>query len=60
MAAGETKTVAARTPVSLAGDLLATEHITVPITTLDIHEFTHPAGAVPASAPWMRRRSSPS
>ncbi|NUK50125.1 hypothetical protein HRW14_07400 [Streptomyces lunaelactis] len=50
MVAGETKTVAARTPVSLAGDLLATEHITAPITTLDIHEFTHPPEAVPAMA----------
>ncbi|MER7109465.1 DNA polymerase III subunit beta [Streptomyces sp. NPDC000229] len=50
MVAGETKTVAARTPVSLAGDLLATEHITVPITTLDIHEFTRPPEAVPAMA----------
>ncbi|MDH2393649.1 DNA polymerase III subunit beta [Streptomyces sp. HNM0663] len=50
MVAGETKTVAARTPVSLAGDLLATEHITVPITALDIHEFTHPPEAVPAMA----------
>ncbi|HET6357322.1 DNA polymerase III subunit beta [Streptomyces sp.] len=50
MVAGETKTVAARTPVSLAGDLLATEHITVPIATLDIHEFTHPPEAVPAMA----------
>lgn len=50
MVAGETKTVAARTPVSLAGDLLATDHITVPITTLDIHEFTHPPEAVPALA----------
>lgn len=50
MTAGETKAVAARTPVSLAGDLLATEHITVPITTLDIHAFTHPPEAVPAMA----------
>jgi hypothetical protein len=50
MVAGETKAVAARTPVSLAGDLLATEHITVPIATLDIHEFTHPPEAVPAMA----------
>jgi DNA polymerase-3 subunit beta len=50
MVAGETKTVAARTPVSLAGDLLATEHITLPITTLDIHEFTHQPQAVPAMA----------
>ncbi|ORT54224.1 DNA polymerase III subunit beta [Streptomyces sp. CB03238] len=50
MVAGETKTVAARTSVSLTGDLLATEHITVPIATLDIHEFTHPPEAVPAMA----------
>ncbi|MFD4142811.1 hypothetical protein [Streptomyces sp. NPDC058572] len=50
MVAGETKAVAARTPVSLAGDLLATEHITVPITALDIHEFTHPPEAVPSMA----------
>ncbi|WP_331757217.1 hypothetical protein OH782_42090 (plasmid) [Streptomyces sp. NBC_01544] len=50
MAAGETKAVAARTPVSLAGDLLATEHITVPITALDINAFTHPPEAVPAMA----------
>lgn len=46
--AGETKKVAARTPVALAGDLLATEHIALPITTLDIHEFTHPPEATPA------------
>ncbi|WP_351230129.1 DNA polymerase III subunit beta [Streptomyces sp. NPDC002133] len=50
MVAGEIKTVAARTPVSLAGDLLATEHITVPITTLDLGAFTHPPEAVPAMA----------
>ncbi|WP_157839193.1 hypothetical protein [Streptomyces flavidovirens] len=50
MAPGGTKTVAARTPVSLAGDLLATEHITMPITMLNIHEFTHPQEAVPAMA----------
>ncbi|MEU8708586.1 DNA polymerase III subunit beta [Streptomyces sp. NPDC048565] len=48
MVAGETKAVASQTPVSLAGDLLATEHITLPITTLDIHEFTHPPEPVPA------------
>lgn len=60
MVAGETKTVAARTPVTLKGDLLVTEHISIPITTLDIHEFTHPPVAVSvllrAAAP--RRASS--
>lgn len=50
MVAGETKTVAARTRVSLAGDLLATEHLTVPVTTHDIHEYTQPLDAVPAMA----------
>ncbi|WP_329583369.1 DNA polymerase III subunit beta [Streptomyces sp. NBC_01361] len=48
MVAGETKKTAASTMVSLAGDLLATEHITVPITTLDTNEFAHPPKAVPA------------
>ncbi|TDU67972.1 DNA polymerase-3 subunit beta [Streptomyces sp. KS 21] len=50
MVAGETKAVAARTRVSLAGDLLATEHLTVPITTHDVHEYTRPLEAVPAMA----------
>ncbi|OKJ46880.1 hypothetical protein AMK27_39515 [Streptomyces sp. CB02009] len=50
MVAGETKAVAAGTRVSLAGDLLATEHLTVPITTHDIGEYTQPLGAVPAMA----------
>ncbi|MEW1637532.1 DNA polymerase III subunit beta [Streptomyces sp. NPDC093801] len=50
MVAGETKAVAARTRVSLAGDLLATEHLTVPITTHDIHAYTQPLEAVPAMA----------
>ncbi|MFD3539663.1 hypothetical protein ACFWUQ_09195 [Streptomyces sp. NPDC058662] len=50
MVAGETKAVAARTRVSLAGDLLATEHLTVPVTTHDIHEYTQPLEAVPAMA----------
>ncbi|MFD3729028.1 hypothetical protein [Streptomyces sp. NPDC058671] len=50
MIAGETKTVAARTRVSLDGDLLATEHLTVPVTAHDIHEYTKPLDAVPAMA----------
>ncbi|WP_331732405.1 hypothetical protein OG592_41680 (plasmid) [Streptomyces avidinii] len=50
MVAGETKAVAARTRVSLAGDLLATEHLTVPVTTHDVHEYTKPLEAVPAMA----------
>ncbi|WP_159026581.1 DNA polymerase III subunit beta [Streptomyces vietnamensis] len=50
MVAGEPKTVAARTRVSLTGDLLATEHLTVPVTTHDIHEYTQPLEAVPAMA----------
>ncbi|MGO4461784.1 hypothetical protein AB4039_31515 [Streptomyces sp. M-16] len=50
MVAGETKAVAAQTRVSLDGDLLATEHLTVPITTHDIHAYTQPLEAVPAMA----------
>ncbi|MFI8769391.1 hypothetical protein ACIGN6_31425 [Streptomyces sp. NPDC053792] len=50
MVAGETKAVAARTRVSLAGDLLATEHLTVPVATHDVHEYTQPLEAVPAMA----------
>ncbi|MFE5487498.1 hypothetical protein [Streptomyces sp. NPDC056527] len=47
MVAGEIKAVAARTRVSLDGDLLATEHLTVPVTTHDIHEYTKPLDPVP-------------
>ncbi|GAA1553444.1 DNA polymerase III subunit beta [Streptomyces globosus] len=50
MVAGETKAVAAQTRVSLAGDLLATEHLTVPVTTHDVHAYTQPLQAVPAVA----------
>ncbi|MFJ2008031.1 DNA polymerase III subunit beta family protein [Streptomyces chartreusis] len=49
MVAGETKTVAARMPVALAGDLLTTEHLSVPITALDIHEYVH----APEPAPML-------
>ncbi|MEY2229362.1 hypothetical protein [Streptomyces sp. BF23-19] len=51
MVAGETKAVAARTRVSLDGDLLATEHLTVPVTTHDLHEYTKPRSR-PPSGPW--------
>ncbi|MCY0945685.1 DNA polymerase III subunit beta [Streptomyces antarcticus] len=50
MVAGETKAVAARTRVSLAGDLLSTEHLTVPVTTHDVDTYTRPLEPVPAMA----------
>ncbi|GAA2522850.1 DNA polymerase III subunit beta [Streptomyces longisporus] len=50
MVAGETKAVAARTLVALAGDLLTTEHLSVPITALDIHEYVHAAEPAPVLA----------
>ncbi|MFJ4888298.1 hypothetical protein [Streptomyces sp. NPDC088731] len=39
MVAGETKATAARTTVTLAGDLLITDHLTVPITAIPVPEF---------------------
>ncbi|MEW2313446.1 DNA polymerase III subunit beta [Streptomyces sp. NPDC006864] len=39
MMAGETKATAARTTVTLAGDLLATDHLTVPLAALPVGEF---------------------
>ncbi|MFF8994458.1 hypothetical protein ACF09H_31950 [Streptomyces sp. NPDC014983] len=48
MAAGETKTRAERAQVSLTGDLLSTEHLTVPLAALDPEEFTRPPEPVPA------------
>lgn len=50
MVAGETKTVAARTPVALTGDLLTTEHLSVPITALDLHEYVHAPEPAPVLA----------
>ncbi|WP_432156055.1 hypothetical protein [Streptomyces sp. bgisy153] len=50
MVAGETKTQADRTTVSLTGDLLSTEHLTVPIGALELEEFTRPPEPVPAMA----------
>ncbi|MFJ6239558.1 hypothetical protein ACIQH0_36360 [Streptomyces griseus] len=45
MVTGETKATAARTTVTLAGDLLSTDHLTVPLRALPVGEFT------PAKAP---------
>ncbi|WP_327436631.1 MULTISPECIES: DNA polymerase III subunit beta [unclassified Streptomyces] len=45
MVAGETKATAARTTVTLAGDLLTTDHLTVPVAALPVGEFA------PASKP---------
>ncbi|MEU5373803.1 hypothetical protein ABZ362_33390 [Streptomyces sp. NPDC005951] len=39
MVAGETKATAARTTVTLAGDLLSTDHLTVPLRALPVGEF---------------------
>lgn len=50
MVAGETKTQAERTTVSLAGDLLSTEHLAVPIGALELEAFTLPPEPVPAMA----------
>ncbi|MEO3976704.1 DNA polymerase III subunit beta [Streptomyces sp. CAU 1734] len=50
MVAGETKARAERTSVSLSGDLLSTEHLTVPIAALEMEEFTRPPEPVPAMA----------
>ncbi|MEV5203241.1 DNA polymerase III subunit beta [Streptomyces sp. NPDC053720] len=49
LVAGEPRAAAARTRLSLAGDLLSTEHLTVPVEALDLHEFAHPPEAVPAA-----------
>lgn len=50
MVAGETKTAAARTPVRLTGDLLATNHLTVPVTALDLPTYTQAPTPPPAIA----------
>ncbi|MEU3466224.1 DNA polymerase III subunit beta [Streptomyces sp. NPDC006733] len=50
LAAGETKAVANRIPVALAGDLLSTPDMAVPVMVRDLHEFTHPPESVPAMA----------
>ncbi|MFF3036425.1 hypothetical protein ACFVS7_36130 [Streptomyces rubiginosohelvolus] len=40
MMAGETKATAARTTITLAGDLLTTDHLTMPVTALPVGKFT--------------------
>ncbi|MET9097191.1 DNA polymerase III subunit beta [Streptomyces cyaneofuscatus] len=40
MVTGETKATAARTTITLAGDLLTTDHLTVPVAALPVGEFT--------------------
>ncbi|MEV6421822.1 DNA polymerase III subunit beta [Streptomyces sp. NPDC051662] len=49
MVAGETKSRAEGTVVSLTGDLLSTEHLTVPIAALEREEFTSPPEPLPAT-----------
>ncbi|MGW4221482.1 DNA polymerase III subunit beta family protein [Streptomyces bacillaris] len=50
MVAGETKTTAARTTVTLDGDLLATEHLTVPLEALPVGEFIPAPTPAPVAA----------
>ncbi|MFF7492803.1 DNA polymerase III subunit beta family protein [Streptomyces rubiginosohelvolus] len=50
MMAGETKATAARTTVTLAGDLLATDHLTVPVAALPVGEFTPAKQPAPVAA----------
>lgn len=50
MVAGETKATAARTAVSLTGDLLTTEHLTMPIPALELGQFVHPPEPAPTIA----------
>ncbi|MFG3142755.1 hypothetical protein ACGFZA_41945 [Streptomyces sp. NPDC048211] len=50
MIAGETKTTAARTTVTLNGDLLTTDHLTVPITALPVGEFVPAPKPAPVAA----------
>ncbi|MFE1335888.1 DNA polymerase III subunit beta family protein [Streptomyces microflavus] len=50
MVAGETKATAARTAVTVAGDLLTTDHLTLPLPALDLAQFVHPPTAAPTIA----------
>ncbi|MFH8365154.1 hypothetical protein ACH4FV_37020 [Streptomyces anulatus] len=50
MVAGETKTAAARTAVSLIGDLLTTPHLSLPVPALDRAEFIDPPQPAPTVA----------
>lgn len=50
MVAGETKTTAARTTVVLTGDLLSTDHLTVPIEPFPVGEFAPAEKSAPIAA----------
>ncbi|MFH8760598.1 DNA polymerase III subunit beta family protein [Streptomyces atroolivaceus] len=50
MVAGETKATAARTTVTLAGDLLTTDHLTVPVTALPVGDFAPAKKPAPTAA----------
>nr|WP_030089279.1 DNA polymerase III subunit beta [Streptomyces baarnensis] len=50
MVAGETKATAARTTVTLAGDLLSTDHLTVPVAALPVGEFAPATKPAPIAA----------
>ncbi|MEU2468189.1 DNA polymerase III subunit beta [Streptomyces sp. NPDC012486] len=47
MVAGETKATAARTAITLTGDLLTTEHLTTPIPALELDQFVRPPQPAP-------------
>ncbi|MDX5578546.1 hypothetical protein PV779_66975, partial [Streptomyces sp. ID01-9D] len=50
MVAGETKATAARTTVTLDGDLLSTDHLTVPLAALPVGEFAPATKPAPPAA----------
>ncbi|MEU4032423.1 DNA polymerase III subunit beta [Streptomyces anulatus] len=50
MVAGETKATAERTTVTLAGDLLSTDHLTVPVAALPVGEFVPAHQPAPTAA----------
>ncbi|MFJ8848368.1 hypothetical protein ACIRFF_36405 [Streptomyces cyaneofuscatus] len=50
MVAGETKATATRTTVTLAGDLLSTAHLTVPVTAFPVDEFAPATKPAPIAA----------
>lgn len=50
MVAGETKATATRTTVTLAGDLLSTDHLTVPVAALPVGEFAPAKKPAPIAA----------
>ncbi|MFC9035413.1 DNA polymerase III subunit beta family protein [Streptomyces arboris] len=50
MVAGETKATATRTTVTLAGDLLTTDHLTVPVEALPVGDFVPAHQPAPTAA----------